>query len=75
MAKQRLISGKIKWFNENKGIGIIESEEGESVFVHTTDFKEKKSNKNLKNRKVTFSVDEDDFSKEFRRAISVNFND
>ena len=26
--------GKIKWFNENKGFGFIEQENGDDVFVH-----------------------------------------
>lgn len=26
--------GKIKWFNNQKGYGFIESEEGDDVFVH-----------------------------------------
>lgn len=26
--------GRVKWFNENKGYGFIEQEEGEDVFVH-----------------------------------------
>ena len=26
--------GKVKWFNENKGFGFIEQENGEDVFVH-----------------------------------------
>ena len=26
--------GKVKWFNESKGFGFIEQEEGEDVFVH-----------------------------------------
>ncbi|HNW60600.1 MAG TPA: cold-shock protein [bacterium] len=29
-----MAKGKVKWFNENKGFGFIEQENGEDVFVH-----------------------------------------
>ena len=28
------IMGKVKWFNDSKGFGFIEQENGEDVFVH-----------------------------------------
>jgi CspA family cold shock protein len=29
-----LAEGKVKWFNDAKGFGFIEQEDGEDIFVH-----------------------------------------
>jgi CspA family cold shock protein len=31
---QLMARGMVKWFNENKGFGFIEQEDGADVFVH-----------------------------------------
>jgi CspA family cold shock protein len=31
-----MANGKVKWYNEVKGFGFIESESGEDIFVHRT---------------------------------------
>lgn len=31
---ENLVTGKVKWFNDAKGYGFIEAEDGVDVFVH-----------------------------------------
>jgi cold shock protein len=33
---RKMTKGKVKWYDEVKGFGFIESESGEDVFVHRT---------------------------------------
>lgn len=32
--EQNRVRGKVKWFNDKKGFGFIQQENGEDVFVH-----------------------------------------
>lgn len=32
----KMAKGKVKWYNETKGFGFIETENGKDVFVHRT---------------------------------------
>lgn len=31
-----MATGKVKWYNETKGFGFIEQENGDDIFVHRT---------------------------------------
>lgn len=34
------ITGKVKWFNENKGYGFILGDNGKDIFVHYSEIRE-----------------------------------
>lgn len=33
------MNGKVKWYNESKGFGFIETENGKDIFVHRSGLK------------------------------------
>ncbi len=40
-------TGVVKWYNNKKGYGFISGNDGEDVFVHHSQIKEKGNNKDL----------------------------
>jgi|UniRef100_A0A7C3UW54 CspA family cold shock protein len=51
-------SGRVKWFNEAKGYGFIQRDEGPDVFVHYTNIMGKGFRTLKENDEVEFEVNE-----------------
>lgn len=48
--------GKVKWFNEKKGFGFIEREEGDDVFVHFSAISEEGFKTLAEGQQVEFDI-------------------
>ena len=56
-----MVKGKVKWFNESKGYGFIERDDGSGdVFVHHTEIQGEGFKTLLEGDEVEFEVVEDD---------------
>ncbi|MBM6837551.1 cold shock domain-containing protein [Clostridium saudiense] len=52
-------TGTVKWFNQEKGYGFISANDGQDIFVHHSQVKEKGSEKDLyEGENVSFSISE-----------------
>jgi len=55
-----MANGIVKWFNDKKGYGFIESDEGEDVFVHHSDIIGVGFKSLADGDRVTFDVEQGD---------------
>ena len=54
-----MAEGIVKWFNEKKGFGFIEQNEGEDIFVHYSSINTSGFRSLAEGEKVTFDVERD----------------
>ena len=53
-----MLEGKVKWFDEKKGYGFIEKEEGDDIFVHYSAIQESGFKTLQEGQRVTFDIEE-----------------
>ncbi len=64
--------GQVKWFDEGKGFGFIEREEGPDVFVHFSAIQGEESYKSLaEGQAVEFEVIEDEKGLKAQNVVKV----
>jgi CspA family cold shock protein len=60
MEVSTLVEGTVKWFNEKKGFGFIEQEDGDDVFVHQSAINMSGFRTLREGERVSFEVEERD---------------
>ena len=53
-----MANGVVKWFNDSKGFGFIEQEDGPDVFVHFSEVKSDGFKSLSEGERVTFDIEQ-----------------
>ena len=53
-----MANGIVKWFNDSKGFGFIEQEDGSDVFVHFSEIKSDGFKSLSEGERVTFDIEQ-----------------
>jgi CspA family cold shock protein len=53
-----MANGIVKWFNDSKGFGFIEQEDGPDVFVHFSEIKSDGFKSLSEGERVTFDIEQ-----------------
>lgn len=64
-------TGKVKWFNAEKGYGFIKTEEGKDIFVHYSSIQADGYRTLEENQTVTFDVVESDRGQQASNVVVV----
>ncbi|MBI3814426.1 MAG: cold-shock protein [Nitrospinae bacterium] len=64
--------GTVKWFNNTKGYGFIQQEEGEDIFVHYSDIKDEGYKSLNEGQKVEFEVTSGPKGPKASNVVKVN---
>jgi len=52
-----MIEGRVKWFDEKRGYGFIEKEEGDDIFVHYTAIQDSGFKTLYEGQRVSFDIE------------------
>jgi CspA family cold shock protein len=66
------VTGKVKWFNDSKGFGFIEQENGQDVFVHFSAIQGEGYKSLSEGQEVEFEVMESEKGLQARNVTKVS---